>query len=1559
MGITLADILIAFRGDRTHVDRTQADLTRDLRRFADQTVRVVVDLDGARLQQGLARTQEQVRTAGAGINGVLAGAFSYVIGGAITAGLNAVAGGIKGIADGMVGGNAAFEDYNVRFTTLLKSTDLAKQRMGELATFAANTPFDLPQVVQADLILQGFGFHSAEAATKFGYSGEQIRTIAGDLAAGTGRSFEEITSLFGRFSTGLVGEALMRFGEIGAVNRDQLRAMGVEFNKAGELISDKSQAMNALLTLLQGKYGGLMEAQSMTLNGMLSNLRDWFGNAARIVGQPLFEGLRTSAFMLLQVLNSPEAKVGLEAMARGMANLVGHVGAVISALLPIGAMIAGIFVPLVKMGAEWGSGFVGAFADGISMAAGLVGDALGGLASMITGLLMPNSPPKILPDLDTWGTKAAEVWMGGWQEADFSLFDSIGTSINQALANAVGSGQMGEANQIPMLAQTKAALAELITNFRATGEVSATALRSLTQAAGPAGRSVSDIAMAYLKVESATRAVERSQQALNDSTAKYDALLSPLNAEMAQLNAREQEINDQRRVADIGQQLDKASGPERELLLIEVKRIALRKQITTQEQAKAAEVAAGEATLKAAQEQEKQTKNDLAALQAKQKMETDSVAMAQQQVTLLEKLAKAVGTAGGAMGGMAKSQNEVNAAVQEARVKAAALRGQYDALMAKMTAMRDQGAAWVKPMTDGFTRIRASAQTFLNQNAFVVIKDTMLSVARTIRDTFVPVVGIGGDVLRRLGQDALAAGRWLLTDLLPPMMRVYSALATMLAPHIIWLATFVRDRVVPALEMAGRWLGAHLPGAVLAIIPLLGYVSTAFSWMESAIVRAVDTFSSFRVGMVNGVGGGISNALYSLESVSPVFETLGNAVVRLFDLFDSLRAGVARLTEHFAGFFATLKGSNLLMIVGGIAAAMVGLPVLTGGFTMLAGGAGLVTTALGPLGALFGGLTPLLGGMGAAFLVLMNPVKMFRGGIFLVSEAVRLFTINWRVFKYILGTTGGPMIILKGILASFWQFLLAPIPTLMRLGPLLLNLGRTILGLFSPLGIAITLVTLFAGAWATNFEGIREVVFTTIGPVMPLLSGLATMFEWVVKALLAGKWDVAFSLLQQGFRELGPLLGGVAQSFQEGIPAIFGILMDFLTMIATKAIAWVGEQLPILITTLGTWAMAFVDWIVPMIPPMLVSLGTMLGSILDGIGKAIPGIVESLATLAATFIAWIGPMIPPLLIQLGVFIQNIWDWIIERAPGILAKLGEWGLQLVGWIVPMISPFLLAAGKLFAGFLAWIVEKAPELFTQLGVWATQFTEWASKEAGPALTTALGTMFTALWTELQRLWGLAFAEGSLGKSIIDGIKKGITDGWTEFSTWISEKMTISIPIPSWMGGSSAAPAPTQDSGGSWGGGGGGGSWDSGVSGVSAPVYAAGTNYHPGGLALVGEEGPELVNLPRGSAVTPAGKTAALLSSPLMTAVNRPLASLDAAMASAPSAMAAGAARTIRAGGGSAGGVPSVTVNVYHPVVDTEARLQQMGATIVKSATDAAIAAIEKVFSHGVDAQIRAAS
>lgn len=42
----------------------------------------------------------------------------------------------------------------------------------------------------------------------------------------------------------------------------------------------------------------------------------------------------------------------------------------------------------------------------------------------------------------------------------------------------------------------------------------------------------------------------------------------------------------------------------------------------------------------------------------------------------------------------------------------------------------------------------------------------------------------------------------------------------------------------------------------------------------------------------------------------------------------------------------------------------------------------------------------------------------------------------------------------------------------------------------------------------------------------------------------------------------------------------------------------------------------------------------------------------------------------------------------------------------------------------------------------------------------------------------------------------------------------------------------------------------------------TYAGGTDFHPGGWAMVGEQGPEIVNLPRGSQVIPAGESSRMM-------------------------------------------------------------------------------------------------
>ena len=292
--------------------------------LATMVVKLVGDIGG--FSQSLDQAQQKTKSFSASITsafgdiGRIAGGF--VIGNAISAGLGKVADVIGDVKSAMIDGNAEFERYQVQFGVLLGSTDAAQQRLKELADFGARTPFELPEVVRADKILQSFGLHALDSAKRFGKGGAEIRTIAGDVAAGTGASFEEIAGYLGKFSAGATGEAIARFQELGITTRKELSEMGLRFSKSGELLSPLDESMTVLLKSMQNKFGGMMDAQSSTFEGMASNLKDWMGQAGRTIGKPIFEKLKTGMKGLLDFLGSPQVQATLESVANGIATFV-------------------------------------------------------------------------------------------------------------------------------------------------------------------------------------------------------------------------------------------------------------------------------------------------------------------------------------------------------------------------------------------------------------------------------------------------------------------------------------------------------------------------------------------------------------------------------------------------------------------------------------------------------------------------------------------------------------------------------------------------------------------------------------------------------------------------------------------------------------------------------------------------------------------------------------------------------------------------------------------------------------------------------------------------------------------------------------------------------------------------------------------------------------------------------------------------------------------------------------------------------------------------------------
>lgn len=331
-----------------------------------------------------------------GVGGFFKDAFSFATGGAITAAIGGIANAVGGLVSGMVKGNAEFETYETQFGVLLGSADAAKQRLADLAKFGASTPFELPEVVKADKILQGFGLHSEESAKKFGKSGAEIRRIAGDVASGTGQGFEEMALLLGKFSSGATGEAISRMAELGITTREEMAKLGLEFSKSGELLSPLPQAMQVVTDLMDKKYGGMMDKQSQTFDGMLSNFNDWVAGTMRAAGAPIFDKLKDGLGTLMATLNTPEMQAAITSVATLIGDVLsGAIGTAIpiveGLLKGVAALATGGFGKLFETFGDGRGAMEGVFKSfglGEDAAANLsnaIGDAIGFIGKLFTG----------------------------------------------------------------------------------------------------------------------------------------------------------------------------------------------------------------------------------------------------------------------------------------------------------------------------------------------------------------------------------------------------------------------------------------------------------------------------------------------------------------------------------------------------------------------------------------------------------------------------------------------------------------------------------------------------------------------------------------------------------------------------------------------------------------------------------------------------------------------------------------------------------------------------------------------------------------------------------------------------------------------------------------------------------------------------------------------------------------------------------------------------------------------------------------------------------------------
>lgn len=179
----------------------------------------------------------------------------------------------------------------IAFTTLLKDGEKAKSFLSELEKFAASTPFELPGVLDASKRLLAFGF-SAEQVIP-------ILTAVGDSAAALGigeEGIQRLTLAIGQMQAkGKVSaEEMLQLAEAGVPAWEMLaNKIGTDIptamDKASKGQISAAEGIQAVISGMNSKFGGMMEQQAQTVNGIMSNIQDSVTQSMVVIGDEIIE----------------------------------------------------------------------------------------------------------------------------------------------------------------------------------------------------------------------------------------------------------------------------------------------------------------------------------------------------------------------------------------------------------------------------------------------------------------------------------------------------------------------------------------------------------------------------------------------------------------------------------------------------------------------------------------------------------------------------------------------------------------------------------------------------------------------------------------------------------------------------------------------------------------------------------------------------------------------------------------------------------------------------------------------------------------------------------------------------------------------------------------------------------------------------------------------------------------------------------------------------------------------------------------------------------------------
>lgn len=207
------------------------------------------------------------------------------------------------------------------------------------------------------------------------------------------------------------------------------------------------------------------------------------------------------------------------------------------------AIAEDFFSNLIGQAGGWGSNVGEQFAAGIEAAIASIVPSLQAIGDTLEYWLAPGSPPRIAPDLDTWGKEVGEVYLDSLSDADFKKLDAFTSAFRDVLQNAVDSGQMTDSDLLTNLIGGRAAFASALGEIENLGRITEGTLNQIMIAAGPAQDQVQALLTTFTQMSESSRILENAENRLAEVTAR-------LTIEQKKLKEAQDELSDAQKALD-------------------------------------------------------------------------------------------------------------------------------------------------------------------------------------------------------------------------------------------------------------------------------------------------------------------------------------------------------------------------------------------------------------------------------------------------------------------------------------------------------------------------------------------------------------------------------------------------------------------------------------------------------------------------------------------------------------------------------------------------------------------------------------------------------------------------------------------------------------------------------------------------------------------------------------------------------------------------------------------------------------------------------------------------